>query len=215
MRSARPPGTRGCASPRPPPRGPAEAEPGDERRASSARRIAVLIASRTVLSPRVRVHRRSRHRNWSAGHAPAAETSSPDSWLAVTGNPAAYTAPAGCALPVVADPDRRPARPPARRRPGGLGASVAVRRYRQSDRSFLADLRTRPGFAPGVGDPRAPVRESRAAPRQPAPPRPRPPRSRPTSGGGSGGPGGWTCTCPSKTPSPWKARPGPGRATGC
>jgi len=66
--------------------------------------------------------------------------------FAATGNPAAYTAPPGCELPVV----------PIRIVDlltllvvAGLAVwvIVAVRRYRQSDRSFLTDLRTRPGFA--------------------------------------------------------------------
>ncbi|MFS0735295.1 TraM recognition domain-containing protein [Microbacterium sp. 1P10UB] len=67
--------------------------------------------------------------------------------LAVTGNPAAYTTAEGCELPVwqirVADAI-------------ALLAVIAllvlviraVQTYRQSDRSFIADLRTRPGFAP-------------------------------------------------------------------
>lgn len=68
-------------------------------------------------------------------------------WLALTGDPAAYTGPAGCALPVwqirvldlvavllvVAV---------------AVWALAAYRRYRHSDQSFLADLRLRPGFAP-------------------------------------------------------------------
>jgi len=69
-------------------------------------------------------------------------------WLALTGSPAAYTPPAGCDMPIgwirLAD----------------LGAVivvvvlagwavVAVGRYRESDRAFIADLRGRPGFATG------------------------------------------------------------------
>ncbi|WES65981.1 TraM recognition domain-containing protein [Microbacter sp. GSS18] len=67
-------------------------------------------------------------------------------WLAVTGDPDGYTLPASCTLPVwqvrVAD----------------LAAILTVlvltvmllrwvRRYRQSDRAFLTELRSRPGFA--------------------------------------------------------------------
>nr|WP_246414161.1 type IV secretory system conjugative DNA transfer family protein [Microbacterium thalassium] len=68
-------------------------------------------------------------------------------WLAVTGDPAAYTAPAGCSLPVL----------PIRIVDAAVVALVAagvvwlvwaVNRYRQSDQAFLSDLRTRPGFAP-------------------------------------------------------------------
>src|SRR5688572_283924 len=67
-------------------------------------------------------------------------------WLAITGDPATYTTASGCALPVL----------PIRiadsllillATAGAIAASVAYRRYLQSDRSFLADLRTRPGFA--------------------------------------------------------------------
>ncbi|WP_439593807.1 type IV secretory system conjugative DNA transfer family protein [Microbacterium sp.] len=67
-------------------------------------------------------------------------------WLALSGDPAAYTPPAGCDLPVW------------QIRTADLIALLliialvivimqAVSRYRQSDRSFVADLRTRPGFA--------------------------------------------------------------------
>lgn len=67
--------------------------------------------------------------------------------VAITGDTAAYTAPVGCTLPVV----------PIRIADLAMLlvlVSIAswvwalVRRYRHSDRSFLADLRTRPGFAP-------------------------------------------------------------------
>ena len=71
------------------------------------------------------------------------------------------------------DPDRRPADPAGRRRPGGVGdrrgAPVpAVGPVVPHRPAHPARVRA------GVGDPRAPVRESRAAPRQPAPPRHRP-----------------------------------------
>ncbi|WP_169583265.1 MULTISPECIES: TraM recognition domain-containing protein [Microbacterium] len=68
-------------------------------------------------------------------------------WLAVTGDPAAYTAPAGCALPVwqirVADLLLLLLVAAI-----AIWAVAAYRRYRHSDRSFLTDLRLRPGFAP-------------------------------------------------------------------
>ncbi|MCR2811303.1 MULTISPECIES: type IV secretory system conjugative DNA transfer family protein [unclassified Microbacterium] len=68
-------------------------------------------------------------------------------WLAVTGDPTGYTAPAGCAIPVL---PIRVADLVAVLLLGalGVGIGVAVRRYRQSDQAFIADLRTRPGFAP-------------------------------------------------------------------
>ncbi|MGC5225225.1 type IV secretory system conjugative DNA transfer family protein [Micromonospora sp. DT81.3] len=68
-------------------------------------------------------------------------------WLAITGDPAAHTVPAGCALPVV---PIRIADLLAVLLVAGLAiwGMAAVRRYRQSDQSFIADLRTRPGFAP-------------------------------------------------------------------
>ncbi|MCR2764997.1 TraM recognition domain-containing protein [Microbacterium sp. zg.B48] len=67
-------------------------------------------------------------------------------WLAVTGDPTGFTAPAGCAVPVL---PIRVADLLAVLLLGGLaaGIGVAVRRYRQSDQSFIADLRARPGFA--------------------------------------------------------------------
>jgi type IV secretion system protein VirD4 len=68
--------------------------------------------------------------------------------VALTGDPSAYAAPTGCLLPVW------------QIRAANLAAVlvlvalavwvlVAVQRYRQSDRAFIADLRTRPGFATG------------------------------------------------------------------
>lgn len=67
-------------------------------------------------------------------------------WLAITGDPAAYTVPGGCELPLVGI------------RIAGITAILliaalafwvlfALRRYRESDRAFIADLRARPGFA--------------------------------------------------------------------
>ncbi|GAA1661271.1 type IV secretory system conjugative DNA transfer family protein [Microbacterium lacus] len=71
-------------------------------------------------------------------------------WLAATGDPAAYTAPDGCGFQVTLI---RVADLVALLLVAGavVWVVVAVRRYRQSDRSFIADLRTRPGFA-GVGE---------------------------------------------------------------
>jgi type IV secretion system protein VirD4 len=68
-------------------------------------------------------------------------------WLALTGNRAAYTAPAGCALPVW---QIRVADLLAVLLVAGLAIVVwqLVRRHRHSDRSFITDLRLRPGFAP-------------------------------------------------------------------
>ncbi|MFF2486241.1 type IV secretory system conjugative DNA transfer family protein [Microbacterium sp. NPDC058062] len=66
--------------------------------------------------------------------------------LAVTGNPDSYTAPADCVLPVAAI---RVIDIVAVLLIGGLAVWVLrmVRRYRESDRAFITDLRTRPGFA--------------------------------------------------------------------
>ncbi|WP_439593066.1 type IV secretory system conjugative DNA transfer family protein [Microbacterium sp.] len=67
-------------------------------------------------------------------------------WLALTGDPATYTPPAGCALPLW---QIRVADLLALLVIVALAISIviAVRRYRQSDRAFIAELRTRPGFA--------------------------------------------------------------------
>ncbi|MGA1827552.1 TraM recognition domain-containing protein [Microbacterium sp.] len=67
-------------------------------------------------------------------------------WLAVTGDPAAYLPPEGCALPVA---PIRVADILAVLIVAGLAVwgLILVRRYRESDQSFIADLRTRPGFA--------------------------------------------------------------------
>jgi hypothetical protein len=66
--------------------------------------------------------------------------------LAVTGNPAGYVAPVGCVLPVTVI---RVVDVAAVVLIAGLTVwvLVAVRRYRESDRAFITDLRTRPGFA--------------------------------------------------------------------
>lgn len=86
----------------------------------------------------------------TCGARPTARTLFSGLWLAVTGDPAAYTAPDGCAIPVTLI------------RIADIAIVLltivlliwvfaAVRRYRQSDRAFIADLRTRPGFA-GAGE---------------------------------------------------------------
>lgn len=66
--------------------------------------------------------------------------------LAVTSNPAGYSAPAGCVLPVTVI---RVVDVAAVLLIAGttVAVLVAVRRYRESDRAFITDLRTRPGFA--------------------------------------------------------------------
>ena len=66
--------------------------------------------------------------------------------LAVTGNSAGYVAPVGCVLPVTVI---RVVDVAAVVLIAGLTVwvLVAVRRYRESDRAFITDLRTRPGFA--------------------------------------------------------------------
>ncbi|NYF16522.1 hypothetical protein HDC37_001347 [Microbacterium sp. AK009] len=67
-------------------------------------------------------------------------------WLALTGDPTTYTAPAACALPLW---QIRVADALALLAFGALAALILakVRQYQQSDASFIADLRTRPGFA--------------------------------------------------------------------
>ncbi|MDF2506213.1 MAG: hypothetical protein K0Q52_72 [Microbacterium sp.] len=66
--------------------------------------------------------------------------------LALTGSDTAYVAPVGCALPIglirAADFASFTVLVVA-----AVVAAVTVRRYRQSDRAFVDDLRTRPGFA--------------------------------------------------------------------
>lgn len=67
--------------------------------------------------------------------------------LAVTGDPAAYAAPEGCVLPVwqIRVIDLLAVLLIAS---AALWTWRAVRQYRDSDRAFLTDLRSRPGFAP-------------------------------------------------------------------
>lgn len=67
--------------------------------------------------------------------------------IAATGSATAYAPPAGCVMPTtairIADLIVLLLLAGA-----GVGVAVVVGRYRQSDRAFIADLRTRPGFAP-------------------------------------------------------------------
>ena len=67
-------------------------------------------------------------------------------WLALTGDPATYSTPAGCILPVL----------PIRLADGaavliltalGVWAGITWARYQHSDAKFINDLRRRPGFA--------------------------------------------------------------------
>ncbi|KJL45746.1 TraM recognition site of TraD and TraG [Microbacterium trichothecenolyticum] len=109
------------------------------------RAIAVLIAAAIVLTA-VFGFLAEAVTAWLCGARPTATSPFAGLWLAVTGHPAAYTLPTDCTLPVW---QIRVADLLAVLLIAGLavGVGVLVRRYRQSDRSFLADLRTRPGFA--------------------------------------------------------------------
>lgn len=80
------------------------------------------------------------------GAAPTAENMFAGLWLAVTGDPADYTVPATCTLPVLAIriADLLLVLLVAA---AVIAGWVRYRRYQQSDRAFLAALRTRPGFA--------------------------------------------------------------------
>jgi type IV secretory pathway TraG/TraD family ATPase VirD4 len=80
------------------------------------------------------------------GDRPVARNLFSGLWVALTGDPAAYTTPDTCSIPVLLV---RVADIAALLLVTGVAVwvIVAVRRYRQSDRSFIADLRTRPGFA--------------------------------------------------------------------
>lgn len=82
------------------------------------------------------------------GVRPVANSPISGLWFAVTGDPAAYTAPPACALPSLG----------IRLIDGllvilalsaGVFAWLAYTRYLQSDAHFIADLRGRPGFASG------------------------------------------------------------------
>lgn len=107
--------------------------------------IAVLIAAAVILSLAFGFLAES-VTQIVCGARPAPEHLFAGLALAVTGDPSAYAPPAGCAMPVVAI------------RIVDIAAVVviaaltvwvliAVRRYRESDRAFISDLRTRPGFA--------------------------------------------------------------------
>jgi type IV secretion system protein VirD4 len=133
--------------------------------------------------------------------------------LAITGNPSGYTAPVGCEMPVTWI---RVADIAAVVLITGLAVwvIVAVRRYRESDRAFITDLRTRPGFATSseIRDHLSAKAVLRRAGQL------RPDVAKPTAtdvGWRVGRSGGRTCTSPSKTPSPSKDRPAPARDTEC
>ncbi|MCG7417492.1 MULTISPECIES: type IV secretory system conjugative DNA transfer family protein [Microbacterium] len=107
--------------------------------------IAVLIAAAVILSLAFGFLAES-VTQIVCGARPAPEHLFAGLALAITGDPSAYVPPAGCAMPVVAI------------RIVDIAAVVvivaltvwvliAVRRYRESDRAFISDLRTRPGFA--------------------------------------------------------------------
>lgn len=80
------------------------------------------------------------------GSRPAPEHLFAGLWLALTGDSSSYAVPAGCTMPVVGI---RIADVAALVLVGALAIwiLVAVRRYQASDQAFLADLRSRPGFA--------------------------------------------------------------------
>ncbi|MFK4806151.1 type IV secretory system conjugative DNA transfer family protein [Microbacterium sp. ZW CA_36] len=82
----------------------------------------------------------------ACGARPNAENLFAGLVLAVTGSPAGYTPSAGCVMPVTAI---RVLDIAAVLLIAGttVAVLVAVRRYRESDRAFITDLRTRPGFA--------------------------------------------------------------------
>jgi len=84
---------------------------------------------------------------WVAcGSRPTAENFFSGLWLAVTGSSAAYTAPAGCELPrgaiMIADYVAVVVVVAL-----AVAGYLAYRRYKESDRAFIADLLSRPGFA--------------------------------------------------------------------
>ncbi|MGC5224914.1 type IV secretory system conjugative DNA transfer family protein [Micromonospora sp. DT81.3] len=80
------------------------------------------------------------------GARPAARDLFSGLWLALSGDSAAFSPPAGCELPVTAI---RVVDLFAVGLPAGLTVAglIAYRRYRQSDTAFIAELRSRPGFA--------------------------------------------------------------------
>ncbi|MFB8146659.1 type IV secretory system conjugative DNA transfer family protein [Microbacterium sp. NPDC056003] len=107
--------------------------------------IAALIAAAVILSLTFGFLAES-VTQFVCGARPAPEHLFAGLALAITGDRSGYEPPAGCAMPVVAI------------RIVDIAAVViivaltvwvliAVRRYRESDRAFISDLRTRPGFA--------------------------------------------------------------------
>lgn len=108
--------------------------------------IAVLIAAAVVLSLLLGLLTEAITQT-ACGVRPVARNMFSGLWLAFTGDPVAYTLPAGCVLPVI--PIRIAAILTVAIVVGlAIWAFAALRRYRHSDQSFIADLRTRPGFAP-------------------------------------------------------------------
>ena len=83
----------------------------------------------------------------TCGSPPTPETLFSGLWLAITGESGTYASPAGCAIPTV---PIRVADVATVIVASGIAAWVmlVLRRYRQSDQSFIADLRGRSGFAP-------------------------------------------------------------------
>lgn len=82
----------------------------------------------------------------TCGTRPAATGPLSGTWLALSGDPATYTPPPGCTVPVL---PIRLADAGAVLVLAGLAvlAGIAWARYQQSDAKFIADLRQRPGFA--------------------------------------------------------------------
>ena len=80
------------------------------------------------------------------GARPEAENFFSGLWLAVTGDSTTYTTPAGCALPrgVIITADYVALLVVVALAIAGF---IAYRRYKESDRAFVADLLSRPGFA--------------------------------------------------------------------
>ncbi len=107
--------------------------------------IAVLIAAAVILSLALGFLAES-VTQIVCGARPAPEHLFAGLALAITGDPSAYAPPAGCTMPVVAI---RIVDIAAVLIIAALTvwALIAVRRYRESDRAFISDLRTRPGFA--------------------------------------------------------------------
>lgn len=80
------------------------------------------------------------------GARPASDSMFAGLWLALSGNAEGYSAPTGCELPVVAI-RVSDAVVLLLALAVAVAVLVAYRRYRASDRAFIADLLTRPGFA--------------------------------------------------------------------